>query len=63
MKTRIKKFGVGNSPRILKLAENSSVDVTEFPLDQSATELFARITPKNCHSETDTGTPVGNEVW
>jgi antitoxin MazE len=55
------------------LAEDSTVDVTvrngrlvvvpmlepEYTLE----ELVGGITPENCHSETDTGTPVGNEVW
>jgi antitoxin MazE len=26
-------------------------------------ELVAGITPENLHAETDTGTPVGREVW
>ncbi|MDV2996858.1 MAG: Antitoxin MazE [Chroococcidiopsis sp. SAG 2025] len=26
-------------------------------------ELLEGITPENLHSETDTGEPVGNEVW
>jgi antitoxin component of MazEF toxin-antitoxin module len=26
-------------------------------------ELVQRITPKNCHSETDWGKPVGKELW
>ena len=26
-------------------------------------ELVAGITPENLHSETDTGAPVGREVW
>lgn len=55
------------------LAEDASVDVTvrngklvvvavlepEYTLE----ELVSRITPKNRHSETDTGNAVGNEVW
>ncbi len=55
------------------LVEDSLVDVTvrngrlvvvpmmepEYTLE----ELVGRITPENRHSETDTGTPVGNEAW
>ena len=26
-------------------------------------DLVKRITPKNVHSEIDTGTPVGREIW
>ncbi len=26
-------------------------------------ELVSRITPENIHPETDTGEPVGNEIW
>ncbi len=29
----------------------------------SIEELVARITPENLHGETDTGAPVGREVW
>ncbi|MEI8376708.1 MAG: AbrB/MazE/SpoVT family DNA-binding domain-containing protein [Planctomycetota bacterium] len=29
----------------------------------SIEDLVARITPENLHGETDTGTPVGREVW
>lgn len=29
----------------------------------SLDELVARITPRNRHSESDWGTPVGGEVW
>ena len=29
----------------------------------SLTEMMARVTPQNLHSEIDTGPPVGNEVW
>jgi antitoxin component of MazEF toxin-antitoxin module len=67
MKTPIKKFGAGLASRtpkpFVRLAEDSTVDVTVFSRVERETELFARITPENCHSETDTGTPVGNEVW
>jgi len=26
-------------------------------------ELLAGVTPENLHGETDTGDPVGNEIW
>jgi len=56
-----------------RLSEDSAVDVTvrngrlvvvpilepEYTLE----ELVGRITAENRHSETDTGTPVGDEVW
>lgn len=31
----------------------------EFTLE----DLVSRITPQNRHGETDTGRPVGNEIW
>ncbi|HUP62412.1 MAG TPA: AbrB/MazE/SpoVT family DNA-binding domain-containing protein [Thermoanaerobaculia bacterium] len=55
------------------LAEDSQVDLTVrngkllvaaiLEPELTLEELVSRITPRNRHSETDTGTPVGNEVW
>jgi antitoxin MazE len=55
------------------LREDSPVDVSVrngrivvVPIagpDLSLEELVGRITPRNRHSETKTGGPVGNEVW
>lgn len=55
------------------LAEDSAVDVTVrngklvvVPIlepEYTLKELVGQITSENRHSETDTGTPVGNEVW
>jgi antitoxin MazE len=56
-----------------RLSKDAPVDVTvrsgklvivpvvepELSLD----ELVSRITPKNRHRETETGAPVGHEVW
>jgi antitoxin MazE len=55
------------------LSEDSAVDLTvrngklvivptvepEYTLE----DLVRQITPENRHGETDTGTPVGHEIW
>ena len=55
------------------LSEDSTVDLTvrngklvvvptvepEYTLE----DLVRQITPENRHGETDTGTPVGHEIW
>ena len=56
----------------IDLAEDSPVEVTILngtlvvahtkPV-YTLEELVARITPQNRHHETDTGSPVSNEVW
>jgi antitoxin MazE len=56
-----------------RLREHSPVDlsvrggnlvVTALPEQEfSLDELVARITPRNRHHETETGGPVGSEVW
>lgn len=55
------------------LSEDSPVDVTVrngklvvvavVEPEYTLADLVARITPANRHSETEIGTPVGNEVW
>jgi antitoxin MazE len=55
------------------IVEDSTVDVSVrngklvvvaiVEPENTLEELVSRITPENCHRETDTGTPVGNEVW
>ena len=55
------------------LAEDSAVDVSVrdgrlvvVPIvepELTLEELVAQITPQNRHTETDTGQPVGNEIW
>lgn len=55
------------------LSEDSAVDVTVrngklvvVPIlepELSLKQLVSRISPRNRHRETDTGEPVGNEVW
>jgi antitoxin MazE len=56
-----------------RLSENTAVDVSVrngklvvVPVvepELSLEDLVSRITPQNRHSETETGAPVGNEVW
>lgn len=56
-----------------RLVEDSTVDVTvrngklvvvavEEP-DETLESLVAQITAENRHCETDTGRPVGSEIW
>lgn len=55
------------------LSEDSAVDVTVrngklvvVPIlepELSLKQLVSQISPRNRHRETDTGEPVGNEVW
>jgi len=57
----------------LKLREDSTVEVSlrngklvVVPIFESAPsldDLVEQITPRNRHHETETGGPVGNEVW
>jgi antitoxin MazE len=56
-----------------RLSEDTAVDVSVrngklvvVPVvepELSLEDLVSRITPQNRHSETETGAPVGNEVW
>jgi antitoxin MazE len=56
-----------------RLAEDSPVDVTVrngrlvvVPIAEplfTLEDLVSEITPENRHTETEMGTPVGNEIW
>jgi antitoxin MazE len=47
-----------------KQLEDGSLNITiEPPVKYSLAELAAGITPENRHEYTDTGNPVGKEVW
>ena len=56
-----------------RLAEDSTVDLTVRngklvvvaveDAEETLEALVARITPENRHQETETGQPVGNEIW
>ena len=44
--------------------ENGRLIVTPQRMPKCSIEdLVARITPENLHGETDTGSPLGREVW
>jgi antitoxin MazE len=43
--------------------ENGSIWLEPLRPQPTLEVLVAKITPKNCHRETDWGKPVGNEVW
>lgn len=58
MKTRIQKWGNSLAVRIPKPFAD---ETHEYEL--SLKELVAQITPRNRHSETNTGESAGDEVW
>ena len=47
----------------LDVAEDGSIVLRSSRRKYSLEELVAGITPKNRHSETEWGKPVGKEVW
>jgi antitoxin MazE len=78
MEARVSKWGNSLGLRIplsvakaTGLIENTSVELTvknnEIVIAKSKTyklnELLAKVTDKNKHCETDTGSIVGNEAW
>ena len=76
MKTRIQKWGNSLALRIPKpfaeearLTKGAAVDVTvcngKLVVEPELTleNLVDQITQENRHTETETGTPVGNEIW
>jgi antitoxin MazE len=79
LKSRVQKWGNSLALRIpksfaeeVRVKEGSEVEITlkdrtlvVVPAARPPTlkQLLARVTSKNLHRETDTGTPQGNEVW
>jgi antitoxin MazE len=78
MEARVSKWGNSLGLRIplsmakaTGLIENTSVELSiknnEIIIAKSKTyklsELLSKVTSKNKHNETDTGSAVGNEVW
>jgi antitoxin MazE len=79
VRTQISKWGNSLAVRIpgpyvkdLSLSEGMNVDIAVIgrklvvrPVSQEITlqELVDRITPENCHGETDWGPAIGNESW
>ena len=57
MQAKIRKWGHSVAARIRKLA--TAPAAAKYDLD----DLLGKVTPDNVHSETDTGTPQGREVW
>jgi antitoxin MazE len=57
----------------VRVAEGTNVELNvengrlivapQCPAKCSIEDLVARITPENLHGETDTGSPLGREVW
>lgn len=78
MRTRIQRWGNSLAVRIPKpfaaeagLEQQSEVDVavvdgtlviTPSPVP-ALSDLLAQVTDENLHGETDSGSPVGREVW
>ena len=76
-KSRILKWGTSLAIRIPKpiaeqwgVREGSAIEIVprgeQVVLSKrrhSLSEMLARVTPDNLHSEVDTGPPVGNEGW
>ncbi|MBI4578718.1 MAG: AbrB/MazE/SpoVT family DNA-binding domain-containing protein [Planctomycetes bacterium] len=44
-------------------ARNGQIVITPAAPTYRLDEMLKKITPKNLHRETDTGTSQGNEVW
>ncbi len=79
MQARIRKWGHSLALRIPKafaaeagLTEGSAVEmsvkdrklvIAAKAIDYNLDDLLSRITPENLHGETETGGPVGREVW
>ncbi len=79
MKTVVQKWGNSLALRIpksmaeyIKVKEGGSVELTEekgnllikpAQAKPSLKELLSQIKPGNLHDETQTGRPVGKEVW
>lgn len=52
-----------NSPVELVLQDGAIIIRAVRKKKYQLEDLVAQITDENLHSETDTGAPVGNEVW
>ncbi len=57
MQTNIRKWIHGLAVRIHKLA------IAPAPVDYDLDDLLDNVTAANLHGETDTGMPLGREVW
>ena len=54
---------VGEGDTVDVSVENGAIVVRPNRPTYSLKQLVAKITPRNRHSESDWGTPVGGEVW
>jgi len=52
-------LGVGSAVRVTVRNGRVVLEPTRYDLDS----LVKDITPQNCHAATDTGAPVGQEIW
>lgn len=52
-----------DSPVDLSVRNGKLVVVPVSEPEPSLEQLVAQITPRNRHSETEMGPPVGNEIW
>ncbi len=57
MQARIRKWGHCLAVQIRKLV------IAPAPADYDLDDLLGKVTAANIHGETDTGMPLGREVW
>lgn len=57
MTARIRKWGRSLAGRIRKLM------IAPAPADYNLDDLLGKVTAANVYGETDTGMPLGREVW
>jgi len=43
--------------------ENGRIEMAPMKTPPTLEELVSRITPENCHRESNWGKPAGNEAW
>ena len=56
--------GVKKGTQVRLTAEKGRMIVTPLRADEvSLKKLLAQVTPRNIHSETDWGPPMGKELW
>lgn len=56
-------YGPISDEEMLTLADELFTSLDREESELTLSQLVAGITPENCHSEVETGGPVGNEAW
>jgi antitoxin MazE len=57
------KLKMGQSVTLVESKDGKTLSLTPSKRDSSLKEMVSAVTPKNKHTETDWGAPVGNELW